>query len=130
MTWSTLITRRESVFLLFLAMSPILLFLTGCSWPDFAFPKFWKIFSYLFPSTFGAQGFINLSTAGGDMQAAAVQMKAMVLQTIIYFFLACACIYIENWVIKHKESIQGRKEELARRAGIDHEEDLRIIAGE
>ena len=44
MTWSTLITRRESVFLLFLAMSPICLFLTGCSWPTVAFPGFWKMF--------------------------------------------------------------------------------------
>ena len=40
MVWSTLITRRESVFILFLAMSPVALFLTGCSWPTFAFPGF------------------------------------------------------------------------------------------
>jgi len=130
MTWSTLITRRESVFLIFLAISPILLFLTGCSWPTCAFPKFWKLFSYLFPSTFGVQGYINLSTAGGDMQAAGLQMRAMILQTIIYFFLSCACIYAENWVIRHKEKIEEKKAELVRRAGIDPEEDARIIAGD
>ena len=130
MTWSTLITRRESVFLIFLAISPILLFLTGCSWPTCAFPKFWKLFSYLFPSTFGVQGYINLSTAGGDMQAAGLQRRAMILQTIIYFFLSCACIYAENWVIRHKEKIEEKKAELVRRAGIDPEEDARIIAGD
>ena len=130
MTWSTLITRRESVFLLFLAMSPILIFLTGCSWPTVAFPKFWKAFSYIFPSTFGVQGYINLSTAGGDISAAGRQMTFMVLQTIIYFFLSFVCIYVENWVIRHKEQIRERREELARRAGIDRSEDARIIAGE
>ena len=130
MTWSTLITRRESVFLLFLAMSPILIFLTGCSWPTVAFPKFWKVFSYIFPSTFGVQGYINLSTAGGDISAAGRQMTFMVLQTIIYFFLSFVCIYVENWVIRHKEQIRERKEALARRAGIDRSEDARIIAGE
>ena len=130
MTWSTLITRRESVFLLFLAMSPILIFLTGCSWPTVAFPKFWKVFSYIFPSTFGVQGYINLSTAGGDISAAGRQMTFMVLQTIIYFFLSFVCIYVENWVIRHKEQIRERREELARRAGIDRSEDARIIAGE
>ena len=130
MTWSTLITRRESVFLLFLAMSPILIFLTGCSWPTVAFPKFWKVFSYIFPSTFGVQGYINLSTAGGDISAAGRQMTIMVLQTIIYVFLSFACIYVENWVIRHKEQIRERREELARRAGIDRSEDARIIAGE
>ena len=130
MTWSTLITRRESVFLLFLAMSPVALFLTGCSWPTIAFPEFWKWFSYIFPSTFGAQGFINLSTAGGDMGAADVQMKAMIVQTIIYFFLACAAIYLENWVIRHKEDLLERRERFEKRVGIDRAEDAKIIAGE
>ncbi len=130
MTWSTVITRRESVFLLFLAISPICLFLTGCSWPTVAFPKFWKLFSYLFPSTFGVQGYINLSTAGGDINAAAMQMKALVMQTIVYFFTSCICIYVENWVIHHKEQIQERRELIAKKAGIDREEDARIIAGE
>ena len=130
MTWSTLITRRESVFLLFLAMSPVALFLTGCSWPTIAFPEFWKWFSYIFPSTFGAQGFINLSTAGGDMGTADVQMKAMIVQTIIYFFLACAAIYLENWVIRHKEDLLERRERFEKRVGIDRAEDAKIIAGE
>ncbi len=130
MTWSTFITRRESVFLLFLTMSPICVFLTGCSWPTIAFPKFWKLFSYLFPSTFGAQGFINLSTAGGDFRAAGDQMSMMVLQTIIYFFLSCACIYAENWFIRHKESFEDRRDRIARHVGIDREEDHKYITGE
>ena len=129
MSWSTLITRRESVFLLFLAISPICLFLTGCSWPTVAFPKFWKVFSYIFPSTFGVQGFINLSTAGGDINAAGLQMKALIAQTIIYFFTACLCVYIENWVIHHKEQIEEKRDLLAKKAGIDREEDARIITG-
>lgn len=129
MSWSTLITRRESVFLLFLAISPICLFLTGCSWPTVAFPKFWKVFSYIFPSTFGVQGFINLSTAGGDINAADLQMKALIAQTIIYFFTACLCVYIENWVIHHKEQIEEKRDRLAKKAGIDREEDARIITG-
>ena len=130
MFWSTFITRRESVFILFLAMSPVALFLTGCSWPTVAFPEFWKLFSYIFPSTFGAQAFINLSTAGGDMAAAGMQMRSMVLQTIIYFFLACAAIYVENWVLRHKEELRERRERLAKRVGIDTAEDAKIIAGE
>ena len=56
MFWSSLITRRESVFVLFLFMSPICLFLAGSSWPTFAFPKFWKLFSYIFPSNIRLQG--------------------------------------------------------------------------
>lgn len=130
MTWSTLITKRESVFILFLAMSPICLFLTGCSWPTSAFPGFWKVFSAIFPTTYGAQAFINMSTAGGDFSNALTQFKALTLQTIIYFFLSCAAIYVENWIIRHKQIINERKEELATKIGIDHKEDAKIIAGE
>ena len=118
------------MFLLFLAISPICLFLTGCSWPTVAFPKFWKVFSYIFPSTFGVQSYINLSTAGGDINAAGSQMRIMILQTIIYFGLSCACIFAENWVIHHKEVIRERKDKLARKAGFDKVEDIKIIAGE
>ncbi|MBQ8061101.1 MAG: ABC transporter permease [Bacteroidales bacterium] len=129
MTWCTLITRRESVFLLFLAISPICLFLTGCSWPTIAFPKFWKVFSYIFPSTFGVQGYMNLSTAGGDISAAGFQMRTMVVQTIIYFLLACASINHENWVTRHIDTIRDKRDDLAQKVGIDREEDARIIKG-
>ena len=129
MTWCTLITRRESVFLLFLAMSPICLFLTGCSWPTVAFPKFWKVFSYIFPSTFGVQGYMNLSTAGGDIAAAGFQMRTMVLQTIIYFLLASASINLENWVTRHIDTIRDKRDDLAQNVGIDRKEDARIIKG-
>lgn len=130
MTWSTIITRRESVFVLFLAMSPVCLFLSGCSWPTCAFPKFWKFFSYLFPSTFGCQAYLNMSVAGGDMSEATVQMSGMILQTIIYFFTASMCMLGEHWVIRHKERIKAIRDVNARKLGIDRAEDARIIAGE
>lgn len=129
-TWSSLITRRESVFLLFLVVSPICLFLTGFSWPTTAFPKFWRWFSYLFPTTFGCQGFINLNTAGGDLWTAHTQIIGMTIQTIVYFFLACLSIYVENWVIRHKQMLSDAKRALAEKAGVDLDEDRRIIAGE
>ena len=63
------------------------------------------------------------------MGAADVQMKAMILQTIIYFFLSCAAIYAENWFIRHKESLLEKRSRLEKRIGIDRAEDAKIIAG-
>lgn len=103
MTWSTFVTRRESVFILFLFMSPICLFLTGTSWPSTAFPKFWTWFSYLFPTTFGCKAFINMSTAGGGLAVAEEQILALTLQTIIYFLLASWSVYLESWSIWRKQ---------------------------
>jgi len=80
MAWSTLVTRRESAFILFLFMSPVCVFLTGFSWPTSAFPSFWKWFSYLFPSTFGCQAFINLNTAGANLEIVAPLLRALCIQ--------------------------------------------------
>ena len=134
MTWSTLVTKRETVFVLFLFMSPICLFLTGTSWPTVAIPGFWKVFSCIFPSTFGVQAFINMNSAGGDLATAHDQMIALTIQTVLYFVLAMAAVSLENWVIRNRERI---REEGARRIeerfGVDlreaYEENKRIITG-
>ena len=108
MSWSTLVTRRESAFILFLFMSPVCVFLTGFSWPTTAFPEFWKYFSYIFPSTFGCQAFINLNTAGANLEIVAPQLRALCLQGAVYFVLACVSVYVENFVIKHRDEIKER----------------------
>lgn len=106
MSWSTLVTRRESAFLLFLFMSPICVFLTGFSWPTSAFPTVWKWFSWLFPSTFGCQAFINLNTAGADLEIVAPLLRALCIQGVVYYFLACVSVYVENYVLKRKGALQ------------------------
>jgi ABC-2 type transport system permease protein len=108
MSWSTLVTRRESAFILFLFMSPVCVFLTGFSWPTTAFPAFWKYFSYLFPSTFGCQAFINLNTAGANLEIVAPQLRALCIQGAVYFVLACISVYVENFVIRHRDEIKER----------------------
>lgn len=128
--WSSVITRRESVFILFLFVSVLCVFLSGSSWPTSEFPKFWKWFSYLFPTTFGCQAFLNMNAAGGSFAEAQTQFAGLFIQTICYYCLATIAVHIENWILKHKEVLKARKAELASRAGIDEDEDRRIIAGE
>ena len=108
MTWTTLVTRRESAFLLFLFMSPVLVFLTGFSWPTTAFPAFWKYFSWLFPSTFGCQAFINMNTAGAPLTVVAPQLRALCIQGAAYFILACVAVYVENFALKQGPKIKEK----------------------
>lgn len=108
MTWTTLVTRRESAFLLFLFMSPVLVFLTGFSWPTTAFPAFWKYFSWLFPSTFGCQAFINMNTAGAPLTVVAPQLRALCIQGAAYYILACVAMYVENFALKHGPKIKEK----------------------
>ncbi len=97
-TWSTLIWKRETMFVLFLSASPMLLFLTGFSWPVTAIPDFWRWVSMLFPSTYGCRAFINLNTAGGTLSTIAPEIKAMTIQTAVYYFLACASVFVEHQI--------------------------------
>ncbi|MBQ6087913.1 MAG: ABC transporter permease [Bacteroidales bacterium] len=128
-TWSVIISRRETIFVLFLAISPICLFLTGTSWPTVAFPGFWKYFSYLFPSTFGVQAFLNMNTAGGDLTSATTQIFALSVQTIVYYFLAYATLYAENWVINHERELAEVRQKIDEKRRLDRKKYTGLISG-
>ena len=128
-TWSSLITRRETVFVLFLSVSPICLFLTGFSWPQTSIPEFWRYVSYIFPSTFGCRAFINLNTAGGSLALIAPEIRAMTIQTAVYYVLSSVSVLIENKVIENKEKIDRLKDKALELRGIDPEEARKVIAG-
>ena len=81
---------------LFLFMSPVCLFLTGFAWPASNFPGFWRLFSYIFPSTFAVRAFIDMNTAGADIAMAGQHMTALGIQIIVYYLLSCLSAYDEN----------------------------------
>lgn len=106
-TWSTLIWKRETVFVLFLSVSPMCMFLTGFSWPVTAIPEFWQWVSYLFPSTFGCRAFINLNTAGCTLADVTYEFHAMIIQTVVYYVLASVAIFIENKMLTSSSAGQS-----------------------
>lgn len=94
-TWSSGIYKRETVLVLLLFVSPIAVFLTGFTWPTENFPIFWRIVSYVFPTTFGCRAYMTLSQTG-SLSAIAPELWAMTLQTVVYYILASAAILVEN----------------------------------
>lgn len=79
---------RESCFLLFVFISVPLLFISGISWPGSNIPTFWKYFSYIFPSTFGINGYVRMTNAGALLQDVKTEYVAMWIQAGIYFILS------------------------------------------
>ncbi len=79
---------RETCFLLFVFMSVPLLFISGISWPASAIPGFWKVVSYIFPSTFGINGFVRINSMGATLTDVMHEYVALWIQTGIYFFTA------------------------------------------
>ena len=104
MTASIAIRNRETCMLLFVFTSVPLLFLSGISWPAAAIPPFWKYFSYIFPSTFGINGYVRINSMGATLNEVSFEYQALWIQTGIYFLTTCL---VYRWQI-----IQSRKKEV------------------
>ena len=87
-TLTILMRNREMSILVFVFTSLPLLFISGISWPGSALPGFWKGVSYLFPSTFGINGFVRMNNMGASLHQVATEYMALWLQTIVYSFTA------------------------------------------
>lgn len=89
MVLSTFIYRREDSILLLVFLSVPLLFLSGLSWPTPSMPEFWKYVSYLFPSTFGMNGYVRITSMGASLNDIRTEYMALWIQAGVYFLLAC-----------------------------------------
>lgn len=89
MMLSCVVRYRENVMLLVVFSSLPLLFMSGASWPASNIPGIWKAVSWLFPSTFGIQGFISMNTAGARISDIIPQYTCLWIQTIIFFIMTC-----------------------------------------
>lgn len=101
MTASIAIRNRETCMLLFVFTSVPLLFLSGISWPGSAMPSFWRYFSYLFPSTFGINGYVRINSMGATLNEVAFEYRALWMQIGIYFLTTC--------FVYRRQIIQSRK---------------------
>lgn len=89
MMLSCLVRYRENVMLLVVFTSVPLLFMTGVSWPRSNIPGVWQGVSMLFPSTFGVQGFLALSSMGATLDEIRTEYMALWIQVAVYFFATC-----------------------------------------
>ncbi len=102
-TFSDFIYRREDCMLLFVCMSLPLFFLSGLSWPGAAIPEGLKYVSYIFPSTFGLNAYVRISSMGASFNDVLPEMKAIWIQVAIYFSSA---VIVYHRRIKQAQKIQ------------------------
>ena len=100
-TFSFFIRQRENVMLLVVFTSVSFLFMSGVSWPKSNIPEVWQWFSWLFPSTFGIQGFIKMNTMGGVFGDIIPEIKGLWIQTVIYGVFATL---VTRWQVKKREN--------------------------
>ncbi|MBR6092438.1 MAG: ABC transporter permease [Bacteroidales bacterium] len=75
---------RESFIIMFVFLSIPLLFASGISWPSSNIPIFWKGFSWLFPSTFGINGYVRITEMGATLEDVQYELNALWIQTFVY----------------------------------------------
>lgn len=109
MTASIAIKNRETCMLIFVFTSVPLLFISGVSWPGAAIPDFWKYFSYIFPSTFGINGFIRINSMGATLNEIAFEYKALWLQAGFYF-ITTFFVYRYQIILSRKHIIEKHRE--------------------
>jgi len=115
MTASIAIRNRETCMLVFVFTSVPLLFLSGISWPKAAMPVFWKYISYIFPSTFGINGYVRINSMGATLNEVSFEYHALWLQTGFYFITTCM---VYRWqilksrrhMIKEHQRLKAQKE--------------------
>ena len=101
MTCSIFIHHRESCMMIYVFTSVPLLFISGISWPGAAIPDFWKVVSWIFPSTFGINGFVRINSMGATLPDVLTEFRALWLQTGIYFITTCI-VYRRQIQISHR----------------------------
>lgn len=109
MTASIAIRNRETCMLIFVFTSIPLLFISGISWPGASIPDFWRYFSYIFPSTFGINGFVRINNMGATLSEVSTEYQALWLQAGFYFLTTC---FVYRWQIlmSRKHAIERYKE--------------------
>lgn len=97
MVLSSFVYRREDCIMLFVFLSVPMLFLSGLSYPRPSMPAFWKYVSYIFPATFGMNGYVRISGMGASLQDIKPEFCALWIQTGVYF--VTACLYYRHQIL-------------------------------
>lgn len=78
-----------------------------------AIPPFWKYFSYIFPSTFGINGFVRINNMGATLSEIPFEYKALWIQTGFYFLTTC---WVYRWqIIKSRKHVIDKYKEMKNR---------------
>lgn len=109
MTCSIFIHHRESCMMIYVFTSIPLLFISGISWPGASIPAFWKVFSWIFPSTFGINGFVRINNMGATLWEVQTEYRALWSQTGIYFITSCL-VYRYQIILSYRYAINQLKQ--------------------
>jgi len=85
---SFLFQKREQSIMFLVFLSPIVLFMSGISWPSEAMPAFIQYLAKLFPASFMVPAYLRLRTMGVDIVNVKFEILALYIQATVYLVFA------------------------------------------
>ena len=95
-TFSVLFRKRESSMLFMVFLSPIVLFLSGVSWPVSSIPPLLHNLANVFPTTLMVPAYLRLRIMGVGFESIRHEYLLLLLQCGIYFITAATALYFET----------------------------------
>ncbi len=85
---SQIFKEREHAIIFLAFSSPIILFLSGLSWPRFMIPQALNILSNVLPSTYVVPAYVRVRTMGVPFKYVSSEFYSLLILCVIYFVLA------------------------------------------
>jgi len=85
---SMLFRRREHSIMALVFISPIVLFISGLSWPESSIPPLLNKFGHIFPSSTMIPAFLRIRSMGVSIREVAPELLFLLIQMFVYFILA------------------------------------------
>lgn len=109
---SMLFRRREHSIMSLVFISPIVLFVSGLSWPESSIPPLLNQISHLLPSTSMIPAYLRIRTMGASVDAVKPELLHLLIQMVIYYLLAAVMYKIS--VKRQERRMRGREVETER----------------
>ena len=107
-TLQVFVRERESSLLVIVFTSVVFLFLSGLTWPRYAFSPFWKMISDFVPATWGMEAFIRINSNGSSLADVGQYYSWLWGLTGVYFVTAVILRHFTSKAHSDCQS-QGRK---------------------
>lgn len=103
LTVSLLLRRREHSIMMLVFLSPVVLFLSGMSWPASSLPTSLYYIAHLFPSTSMIPAFLRIRTMGATLNDVRAELLFLIGQMVVYGILAM----LSYRIYLHRKSTQN-----------------------
>lgn len=100
-------TQREYSFLIIVATSPVFLFISGLTWPEYAMNGFWRLMGDLLPAKWALNGFVRMNSDGATLYQQYHDWCALWIMAGAYTALAVVVFYIRRRL--HRKALAEAK---------------------